>query len=141
MTLVEFVTARLDDDEEIALATISVNIRADMKNDAAQPPRWLPEPGSSAIWDENGTRRVAHTWARESAHIVRHDPARVLREVEAKRKLIQAIYTGMADYAANITESKGDDCGALEYRDELLELLALPYADHPDFRDEWRLPA
>lgn len=65
----------------------------------------------------------------DGAHIVRHDPARVLREVEAKRRLLAAC----AEY---------DDCPAgmsgsgLAYHVE--ELLALPYADHPDYRDEWR---
>jgi len=52
-------------------------------------------------------------------HIARWDPARVLAECEAKRRVVMF----MSD----------------EYHEpEVLGLLALPYADHPDYREEWR---
>lgn len=56
-------------------------------------------------------------------HIANWDPARVLAEVAAKRRVIEWLHpvdrTGMASI--------------------LLRTLALPYADCPGYRDEWRL--
>jgi hypothetical protein len=52
--------------------------------------------------------------------------ARVLAEVEAKRELINEL---------TLNEPRPDDEVKVE---RMLELLALPYADHPDWREEWR---
>ena len=51
------------------------------------------------------------------AHIARHDPARVLAECEAKRQLIERV--GNPDWAG-------------------FRILATPYTDHPDYRQEWK---
>jgi hypothetical protein len=79
-----------------------------------------------------------------AAHIVRHDPARVLAECSAKRQIVQACRDarpetqflgtrppGMADFpiAAH---------GQHQLAAVILALLALPYADHPHYRPEWR---
>jgi hypothetical protein len=53
-------------------------------------------------------------------------PERVLAECEAKRRIV-ATCTG---YEWESTNARGYD--------EVLELLALPYADHPDYREEWK---
>ena len=57
------------------------------------------------------------------------DPDLILAEVEAKRRIVNAI--GEADpHAAYITATfTGWD---------VLRLLALPYADHPDYDPSWR---
>ncbi len=57
------------------------------------------------------------------------DPARVLAECEAKRRIVKA----MVDH-------DGYAYGEPSYYDVplVLELLALPYASHPDYREEWR---
>lgn len=59
--------------------------------------------------------------AAAAAHIVRHDPARVLREVEAKRRMI-------AECEATIRQ--GLSMGLAE---TMLAMLAEPYQDHPDY--------
>jgi hypothetical protein len=109
MDLVEFLRARLDDDKRIAEA-------------ASEPggPHW---PNSDI---EIRTPQMEH--AR------RHDPARVLAEVEAKRRIVEAFE---ADDNRERYGGCGDDCEwkALDYA---LRLLALPYADHPDYRPEWK---
>ena len=64
-----------------------------------------------------------------AGHIVRHDPARVLAEVAAKRRIVD----GLADadpYSGYIT--------ATFTAEDALRLLALPYADRPGYREEWR---
>jgi Family of unknown function (DUF6221) len=93
------IEAGLAEDEAVALATIGINERASML--AGQPPpRWVPEPGGSGIRSEDryGILRVKHTWANERAHIVRNDPARVLRRVKATRDLVAAILAERHDY-------------------------------------------
>ncbi len=62
------------------------------------------------------------------------NPHRVLAEVDAKRRIIDAC--------------SGDEPGTTYYLDNpdvvdglnlrVLHLLALPHADHPDYRPEWR---
>ena len=50
---------------------------------------------------------------------------RLLAECDAKRRIIERV----SDVAWS---------GSYAVRDVVLELLAVPYADHPDYRDEWR---
>ncbi len=66
---------------------------------------------------------------RDARHIARHDPARVLAECEAKRRIVELIRRDNGDWCSP------DRLGLGEM---VLETLALPYADHPDYRDEWR---
>ena len=122
--LVEFLWARFDEDEQIAKA-------------AAAGPWHMDE--SQRIYADDGAY-VTAPWTEDERdddldHIVRHDPARVLREVEAKR-LFLGRHKGVhrCDW--------GEQLGA-EYLGwcTTLKCLALPYADHPDYPDydeEWR---
>ena len=69
----------------------------------------------------------------EAQHAARHDPARVLREVEAKRRIIDLYEQQAAKQSENAMEE--DRTWTLE---PVILLLALPYADHEDYREEWR---
>ncbi|MGZ4524215.1 MAG: DUF6221 family protein, partial [Mycobacteriaceae bacterium] len=64
-------------------------------------------------------------------HIARHDPARVLAECEAKRRIVERY---------RVCEPNYDEGNRLETRvlDWTMRLLALPYADHPDYDPAWR---
>ncbi|MEV6580249.1 DUF6221 family protein [Streptomyces sp. NPDC051582] len=94
----------------------------------------------------------------QAAHIARHDPARVLAEVEAKRQLLDDILRAGHEWneedhwyscaAARdhegepvcIDESRAGgpcDCGRDEQVERRARLLALPYCGHADFRPEW----
>lgn len=64
----------------------------------------------------------------DAEHIVRHDPARVLAEVEAKRRIIE-------EAEAVIDEDRFGEWG---HGGQTLRLLALPYAHHPDYDESWR---
>lgn len=131
--LVAFLRARLDEDEAVARAA---------------------EPGP---WSTNGYEIVTRADDRDLAdvyggggstpdHIARHDPARVLAEVEAKRRIIEMHETEPAIpevYCDHGTHSPGKPamCAACGYEEApcpTLRLLAIPYADHPDYRQEWR---
>jgi hypothetical protein len=66
-----------------------------------------------------------------AGHIARWDPARVLREVEAKRRLLQQFELRGNSVRATVVPATGG------VWDDLLRLLALPYADRPGYRQEW----
>lgn len=58
-------------------------------------------------------------------------------EVEAKRRIVERCREVDA-LAGRLGEDSYARAIATEYHNVTLELLALPYADHPDYRDEWR---
>ncbi|WP_406444497.1 DUF6221 family protein [Streptomyces sp. NBC_01613] len=61
-------------------------------------------------------------------HIAEWDPARVLREIDAKRRVI----TGLQ----HLTHS--EDPFVSSIADDSLRLLAEPYADRPGYQESWR---
>lgn len=77
----------------------------------------------------------------DTRHIARWDPARVLAEIDAKRRIIVAYMDAVHMYRVM---SETDDDGKWDwlFKEEALEgvvkLLALPYADREGYREEWR---
>ncbi|MFJ3597916.1 DUF6221 family protein [Streptomyces sp. NPDC090126] len=89
-------------------------------------------------------------------HIARHDPARVLREVEAKRQLLNDHPIERETYPRPASGGKDVGgphfpfgCATCHAEPDTGEVhgfgycltwkaLALPYADHPDYQDNWR---
>jgi hypothetical protein len=67
----------------------------------------------------------------EAEHIARHDPARVLRDIEAKREVVR-----LAERARDYHETFTDGFAAA--MEGALRLFALSFADHPGYREEWR---
>jgi hypothetical protein len=64
----------------------------------------------------------------DATHIARWDPARVLAECEAKRRIVELVLDRpIRDHG----DCKCESCWTLR-------LVALPYADHPDYRAEWK---
>ncbi|MFJ9420711.1 DUF6221 family protein [Streptomyces sp. NPDC101249] len=57
--------------------------------------------------------------------IAAHDPDRVLCEIDAKLKIVER-YAGLCEHG---------DTGNTAW---VLQVLALPYADRPGYREEWR---
>lgn len=154
MALTEFLTARLDEDEAIARAAIELAPLPWRKSYGEDgDDRWLDihgDGGTSVVETESGANGPGLEVAE---HIFHHDPARVLREVEAKRRIIgemvpifdalevlheqegqAATLPGHSDHAS------GACCCMPEghAEEQLLKLLALPYANHPDYQEGWR---
>lgn len=85
-------------------------------------------------------------------HIAEWDPARVLREIDAKRQLLDdyTVTARMRDEAAARIKAAGDhpDAKDLEMWDRAqreaailegpVKLAALPLDDRPGYREEWR---
>lgn len=151
MDLVEFLRARLDEDEAKARAALStqVNLSAGPVNSGTGLPsrlevevvdRWHAPPVSDVIGEyeasirmPGGAIRVTSEGtgisARDCAeHIARHDPARVLAEVDAKRQVI-------AWYEASV-RSLGEGLSASNRH--AVQVFAGVYADHPDYDEAWR---
>lgn len=82
----------------------------------------------AALDDSDGQALGVHVITVEAA-------ARWLAECEAKRRIIEA-FRGWTDAASETHDQR--DYGVADGLDEALRALALPYADHPDYRDEWR---
>lgn len=155
IAFLSFVNARLDEDEQTA--------------SAATDGPWLVDSQQYAevISASDGTTVVGGgRWGGEASvfestedamHIARHDPARVLTEVDAKRQIIE-LHQPITDPTPPFKNTEGFLCsictaaGGAMYDQQrgilftdltvfpcrTLRLLALPYTDHPDYRDEWR---
>ncbi|MGH3222260.1 MAG: DUF6221 family protein [Streptosporangiaceae bacterium] len=128
MTIAEFLAARLDEDEAAAKACQAPSPwkAADQEWD-----HWIitDATGDVVIYDE-GTPSLE-----EAAHIARHDPARVLRDVAADRKLLAA-------YAHALTADFGItgepyDAGWAEALELAVKIRAARFGDHPDYQKQW----
>jgi hypothetical protein len=158
MTLTEFLLARVAEDEAIARAATPGPWYWEEPSTEKWP--MCDESLVSRDRDEKGyERRVLVGWGYDAsgiegsdedrAHIAHHDPARVLAECTAKRQIID-IHSSPFDDIAEAAEQRGsawewftDDERTLTRPQYLvsrgaLRVLALPYAGHPDYRDEWR---
>lgn len=72
------------------------------------------------------------------AETLRKLAARVLAEVEAKRRIVDR-YEANLDRQTDPEESQLDaDIIVGEYEDWTLPAIAWPYADHPDYAPAWR---
>lgn len=126
--LVAFIHARLDEDEQAAKRVRQpYRLYVDNHGRISEPKRiddlHGDRDGEYEQWAD-GEDRMPNDIASWS---LIYDPARVLREVAAKR--------GIAEEAEAIWNSDID--GAYGRGMMILNLLALSYADHPDYREEW----
>lgn len=121
--LVVWLRQALDEDETIARAAA-----------AEGGPDWAPDATFLAdLIDPLPSQRRAHPerlfllTPKDAEHIARHDPARVLREISAKRAIIdQCVHTlEYEDYGYTIAEF-------------VLRSLGAALDDHPGYRAEWR---
>lgn len=162
--LVEFLLARIGDDQERARECAKV-----------YPPPWdMYDRGHSAKVQADGPHfRVVVDLDQDQVavgevewlgdpieHVARWNPARVLAECEAKRRIVELhviggslrgpetdnkFYTcelcGPNDWPLHKVDGRWVDVpepGGDFWPCETLRLLALPYADRPGYREEWR---
>ena len=122
--IVDFLTARLDEDEQVAQqACDGTNGRWRITEQAYDQGRRIEadDPGWFTIYDEGGHDE------RQAAHIARHDPARVLAEVKAKRRMLELT-------VEMINDEEFRTAGTT-----LMCNLAAPYDQHPDYDPVWRV--
>lgn len=149
MTLAEFLLARIAEDEAVA---------TDAKDDHADADGhwWWDGVDFEGSWPTSEPPKDDKSYAFQSWEVMaeRLDPARVLAECEAKRRIVEL-------HAPVIPVSPFSKCGHpgcdqshsekrlppacptcptsdVDGACETLYTLAIPYVDHPDYRDEWR---
>lgn len=152
--IVKFLEARLVEDEAVAREAITPDRpgthwewESTADDDDPESPRWLRTveefPTTSGVGDLPGFPLGYDCKAEPSPamdHIARHDPARVLREVAAKRSVIGKYL--WADRVRERMEEDDDDVKwewifKSEALVEVLRALASVYSDHPDFNPDW----
>jgi len=118
--LVAFLRARLDEDDRAG--------RISPRDDAGDPDVVAAWSGKSA----------SNLYVQFYAH---NNPARVLLEVEAKRRIVDEQVKVWPyepkDYLSN-PENVDAEITA-DHAEVVLRLLALPYSDHPNYDERWRL--
>lgn len=86
---------------------------------------------------------VARVGTPLAAHIARHDPARVLREVEAKRRILDD-YRIAVSACRNVTGAELDTpgyramCAGRDALKSCVVQIAAVWSDHPGYRQEWK---
>ncbi|MFE8961733.1 DUF6221 family protein [Streptomyces iakyrus] len=133
--LVHFLRARLDEDEALAREAPPGPWHIGNAVDPTQPCHVHTFPGARLVGD-------GLNWL-VAEHIARQHPARILAEVEVKRGLLDEHHNvNDGDCAVCVDGQWGypthGGSSPQHYPCRTLRLLALPYADHPDYRAEWR---
>jgi hypothetical protein len=129
--LVEFLRARLDEDASVARAATpgpwavdnveyAESILAADRTAVVGGGRW---GGEASVFETT----------EDALHIARHDPERVLAEVETKRRIVF-----LAERLPELTASTDMFDNNRDAWAEVLKRLALPYADHPDYQGAWK---
>ncbi len=137
--LVDFLRARLDEDEAVAKAAAddggapwALSDYVDRVGDTAQDVVTLRDAQGETLAANNNYGDLGDD---EIRHIARWDPARVLAEIDAKRQIVD-------EYAAIDVDANRLNDAAMHLTWTLLgnvvRELAVPYASHTDYRPEWR---
>ncbi|MFF1444096.1 DUF6221 family protein [Streptomyces sp. NPDC058295] len=129
--LVQFLRARLDEDEQLA--------------QAATPGPWtqsgigdygwtvsFSQPGSGVETADSDQGRA------DADFIASHDPARVLAEIASKMSILTD-YT-KEQWVMEQGHRTGWTEGGQSVREYLIKGWAALYESHPDYRQEWRRP-
>ena len=117
--LIAFLNARLDEIERLANQALPWPYGSDPAT------AWIGIPGPTPLY----------VWA----HMTAHDPAGVLRDVAAKRRLIERYERAVAVPESVSSFVRGQDDG---YRQACLDAIQdaiAVYSDHPDYRQEWAM--
>jgi hypothetical protein len=119
--LTVFIRARLGEDEAIAEA-------------AGLTGCWIAEEPAIGVVLVGGEPLIEGHIVGLTAHIARHDPARVMREVAAKRAILAEHRQVERDPQWGVVHECLSCHVAFPCR--TLLLLASAWSDHPDYRDE-----
>jgi hypothetical protein len=119
MTLTEFLLARIAEDKNAA-------------REGTTEAQYSGSYGDTAADEVIGMAYNEGVAEAGMKHFERWMPARVLAECEAKRRIIKLLPW--------LDNASGGIVPALKYSpaQTVLRQMALPYADHPDYREEWR---
>jgi len=128
--LVEFLTAAIAEDEAVAQRLLQ-DLRSQIEDEGHSADDRGPITESRMLGADIGAKyRGQSRWnnVARGQYVARlADPARVLAECESKRRIVET--ARREEYFSGGRSGLGRS---------LLLALALPYADRPGFREEWR---
>jgi hypothetical protein len=154
VTITEFLLARIAEDEAAARTASIGSDRWHLGEFDETVLWWPPSSPEKIAWNREhfgdeaaaeharwGGQTIASSGDKIAPHIARHDPARVLAECEAKRRIVH-----QARMAIRLSDETADDGspraerihGAATAWEYALDAHASVYANHPDFRQEWK---
>jgi hypothetical protein len=152
--LIEWLRTQFDEDERAAIEAARAiadhtyaPVEVDQHAEAARhwhARRWLYQSKISAAgekdWQGGSPEVTDSVWTEVGEHIARHDPARVLREVESLRKIIDNCSDWIENPVQGWEIDRADELTLkLDVGPTLLRLLAAIFSGRPGFREEWRL--
>lgn len=124
--LVTWLRAQVDDDERVAREAGGDRWRADHDDLTAHI---LDERGWSVAYQDSLNDQQAE-------HVARWDPARVLAEVDTKRRILDQCVEMLRVDSSYGGSTDPDVLDPAAWN--VLRLLALPYAGRDGWREEWR---
>ncbi|HMH90612.1 MAG TPA: DUF6221 family protein [Streptosporangiaceae bacterium] len=148
-SLAAFVTARLDEDEAMARAAPGEHWRAFAEESIAgasvydeqwvllYPERYDHDNKLSVKPGATGPQYIERARDEMAAHIARHDPARVLREVTAGRRILELHLPDEDSPDADPDEPRCQRCQESAWPCSTLRALAAIWSDHPDYDPAW----
>lgn len=163
MDIAEFLSARLDEEHADALAAQEADPapwRANTSREGSTDQRNGHGSGlviaadDVALWDCEGSNTLCMT-APTARHVARWDPAHVLRDLVAKRAIVEDYVTTCqvrdeadarirdARASGRIDSTALDDWARASREASIMEgivlLLASPHEEHPDYESAWRI--
>ncbi|MCZ2821311.1 DUF6221 family protein [Modestobacter sp. VKM Ac-2977] len=132
----DFLLARIAEDEAVARAAFQ-----QVKERVVGGWYWS-DAGDAVFLDDTPTPVACGPWKQpmhqpSAQHMVRWDPERVLAECLAKRRIVesaQRAFRGREEFGRSPLER-----GAASGFGLAVTLLAMAYADHPEYREEYGL--
>ena len=106
-------------------------LRAQLDEDAARAQRAIDGPRNQFVSADEDVEDLL--FDEDGAFVL---PARVLREIDAKRRLLDRYDRAMENSRAHPKDLASS--GALLALHGAVKLLALPYTDRPGYREDWR---
>jgi hypothetical protein len=144
-----FLVARLDEDATMAHAASAFYDDADENGVSWDGHEGESQNGSMHFWPAPHLGVIYDVAS--GRHINRHDPARVLSEVAAKRALlaehVQVRHAPVVEWSSPMYGCTVCDAGCQCYPGvngsgtegcNTVRIMAAVYAEHPDYKEEWR---
>lgn len=138
MDVVEFLSARLDEDEQVAQAAVPGPWRwGELGMLGTKRTQYGLIGGPASIVLTSGMPDV-YPSKFDARHIARHDPVRALADVAAKRAIL-AEHDDVHCCCGRTSRVWPDIDSDPEVHCPTVRLLAQPFADHPDFDPAWKV--
>jgi hypothetical protein len=129
MKLTEFLLARIAEDEDAALRSKSSGDGTWFEDERSGDIR--SDVGHAVMYDDSGR-------GEDRAHILRWEPARVLRECAAKRRIVEAVVE--LRRIAEVEDPFGNrgNWDQFDVVHDVLRALASAHSGHADYIKAWR---